>query len=100
VRQLHRAAEILVPAAVFRGVHGGRAVPALSRPGRGAVVCFGALQRLTFLVVGFFTVLGRSVLDGRACVVARLLRLTARTDRTRTRDARRPDPASGALTTR
>src|SRR3954462_8892785 len=51
--RLHPAAEVLVAAVMLRRFHRGRAVPAVSRPGRGAVVCFRALQWLTFMLLGF-----------------------------------------------
>ena len=76
--------------------HRGWAVPALSRSGRGAVICFGAVQRLTFMLLRFMVQLGGSLLGGDSGV-ARLLRLTGG-DLTGGHDTRRPGRDTGTLT--
>jgi hypothetical protein len=71
-RRLHPAAEVLVAAVMLRRFHRGRAVAAVSRSGgagRRAVVCFRALQWLTFMLLGFPS-FGRLFLFGVDGVVA------------------------------
>jgi hypothetical protein len=98
-RQLQPAAEIVVAAVVFGRFHRSRAaLTGLSRSGRGAVICFGVMQRLTFMQLGLLTLLRGSILGGAACIVARLLRLATRGDRTRACHTRRPGRATGILT--
>ena len=70
--------------------HRGRALTGLSRSRCGAVIRLGALQRLTLMLLRFVMLLGGSILDGTGCIVTRLLRLTARGNRTRACNTRRP----------